>query len=130
MARTRGCIWLVAGVIVALLAGVVAFVTLSRGAENRQAQGTTETGGPAVQVVAAAQVVPVGTLLTEEMVILKDMPVTAVPEGYLTETDQAVGKINTTELAAGEILLASRLADPDIVAADGRTALVMAEDRC
>jgi len=129
MARTRGCIWLVAGVIVALLAGVVGYVTLSRGAENRQTQGTTAVGGPTVKVVTAAQVVPQRTLLTAEMVTVKDLPVAAVPEGYLTEAEKAVGKISSTELAVGEILLASRLIDPNVVAADGRMALVMNEDQ-
>jgi len=129
MARTRGCIWLVAGVIVALLAGVVGYVTLSRGAESRQAQGSATVGGPTVRVVTASQIVPVGTLVTAEMVTVKDLPVSAAPEGYLTETEQAVGKISMTDLAVGEILLAGRLLDPNVVAANGRMALVMNEDQ-
>jgi len=129
MARTRGCVWLAAGVIVALLAGVVGYIALSRGAENRQAQGTAEVGGPTVKVVTASQVVPIRTLLTAEMVTVKDLPVAVVPEGYLAEAEQAVGKISTTELAVGEILLAGRLLDPNVVAANGRMALVMNEDQ-
>lgn len=128
MARTRGCIWLVAGVLVALLAGVVGFVALSRGSQSQQAPQAAQVGGPTVKVVTAVQAVPIRSLLTEEMLALKDMPVQTVPEGYVADTAEAVGKISMTELAPGEILLASRLVDPDVVAADGRTALLMTED--
>lgn len=126
MARTRGCIWLVAGVLVALLAGVVGFVALSRG-QSQQAPQAAQAGGPTVKAVTAVQAAPAGTLLTGEMLVLKDFPVQAVPEGYLADPAQAVGKMSTTELAPGEILLANRLADPDVVAADGRIALLMTE---
>ena len=129
MARTRGCIWLVAGVIVALLAGVVGFVALSRGQQNQQAPQGAQTTGTTVKVVTATQAVAIRTLLTDQMLAVKDMPVQVVPAGYVADPAQAVGKITTTELAAGEILLADRLADPDVVAADGRTALVMSEDQ-
>jgi hypothetical protein len=36
MGRLRGCLWLTAGLVVALLAGVVAFVTLSRATATQQ----------------------------------------------------------------------------------------------
>ncbi len=128
MARTRGCIWLVAGVIVALLAGVVGFVTINRGAQNQQAPQAAQAAGATVKVVTAAQAVPINTLLTDQMLAVKDMPVQVVPAGYIADPAEAAGKITTTELAAGEILLAARLVDPDVVAANGRVALVMNQD--
>lgn len=129
MARTRGCIWLVAGVIVALLAGIVGFVTLSRGAQSQQGPQGASAVGPTVKVVTAARAMPIRTLLTAEMLTLKDFPVQAVPEGYMADPAQVVGKVNTAELAVGEIVLANRLMDPNITAADGRTALLMNENQ-
>jgi pilus assembly protein CpaB len=128
MARTRGCVWLVAGVMVALLAGVVGYVVLSRGAQSAPAAGRTDTGAT-VKVVTAAQAVPVRTILTAEMLAVKEMPVQAAPEGYIDDPAEAVGKANLTELAVGETLLASRLVAPDAVAGNGRTALIMNKDQ-
>lgn len=129
MARTRGCIWLVAGVLVALLAGVVGFVVLSGGAAARQAPQAAQAAGPTVKAVTAAVAVPVRTLLTADMLAVKELPVQAVPEGYLADVNQAVGNLTTTELAPGEVLLASRLLDPNVVSGDGRLALVLNQDQ-
>jgi pilus assembly protein CpaB len=120
---------LVAGLLVALVAGVVAFVTLSRGAERQEVAGQQIDPGTVVDVVVAAQAQPPLTLLTAEMLAVKQIPVQAAPEGYLSETEEAAGKMTTTELAAGEILLTSRLVTPDVVTGDGRLAVIMNDDQ-
>lgn len=129
MGLTRGCIWLAAGLVVALLAGVVGFVTLSRGAAGRQAPQAGQVAGPTVKVVTAAKDIPVRSLLSADLLIVKDVPAQVVPEGYLTAIEQAADKMNLTDLAAGEILLADRLVDPDVVAANGRLALIMNDEQ-
>jgi pilus assembly protein CpaB len=128
MARTRGCIWLAAGVAVALLAAIVAYVTLTRAAQRQEA-AAGGIGGTAVTVVAASQAMPVNTLIGTDMIQLRQLPVESVPEGAVGELTAAVGKITLTEVVPGEVLLAQRLADPNVVAADGRTALVIAGDK-
>jgi pilus assembly protein CpaB len=127
MARMRGCLWLTAGLVVAVLAGVVAFLTLSR--TTQQAGGGTTTAGPQVSVVVAARAVPVRTQLAAEDVALKDVPVDAAPEGAVPDLAGALGKITTADLYSGEILLSQRLVDPNEISGDGRTALVMAGDQ-
>jgi pilus assembly protein CpaB len=82
-----------------------------------------------VKVVTAAKAAAVRTLLTADMLGVKELPVQTVPDGYLTDPNQAAGKMTTTELAPGEILLASRLIDPNVVANNGRMALVMNQDQ-
>ncbi|HEY63809.1 MAG TPA: Flp pilus assembly protein CpaB [Caldilineae bacterium] len=124
MGRVRGCLWLTAGLIVAVLAGFVAFVTLSRAA----AQSSGQRAGPTVPVVVAARTVAVRSVLTAEDVEQKELPVEAVPEGAVRDIDQAVGRITLVDLYPGEILLDQRLMDPNVIAANGRMALVMAED--
>jgi pilus assembly protein CpaB len=79
-------------------------------------------------MVVAARAVPVRTVLTDEDVQLKQMPVSAVPEGALRETGEAVGKITLVDLYPGEVLLSQRLVDPDVASASGRLALVVAAD--
>jgi pilus assembly protein CpaB len=60
---------------------------------------------------------------------IKTMPVQAVPEGALREIGDAVGQLTLVDLYPGEVILAQRLADPNIVSGDGRLALVMAEEQ-
>ena len=50
MGRLKGCLWLVAGLLVAALAGFVAYTTLQRAEAQR---ATQEAPIPKVQVVAA-----------------------------------------------------------------------------
>jgi len=127
LARTKGCLWLTAGVLVALLAGVVAYVTLS-GAAAQEAPAT-QAALPTVDVVAAAREVQVRSALVVEDLQIISIPVDAVPEGALRTIDQAVGKLTLVDLYPGEIILSARLLDPNVVARDGRLALVLAEDQ-
>jgi len=128
MARTRGCLWLTAGVIVAILAGIVAFVVLSRGSAGQAPEaGAPAQQGPNVQAVVATQDVPIGALLSADLVEAREVPVTTLPANYVAAVDDALGKIALTNLVAGEVLLAQRLADPNVISGDGRVALVLSE---
>ncbi len=125
MGRLRGFLWLVAGLIVALLAALVAFTTLSRAAAQRAGQ---EVSGPQVQVVVAARAVAVRSLLAPEDLQLKEVPVTMAPEGAVSAVTDATGKITLVDLYPGEIVLAQRLVDPNVTSGDGRLALVVEGD--
>jgi pilus assembly protein CpaB len=126
MGRLRGCLWLTAGLAVALLAAVVGYMALSRAVATRSgaAQETTQT-----DVVVAAGQVPVRSVLTDNNLRIQRMAVSAVPEGALQQSSQAVGKITTMALYPGEVVLAQRLVDPNVTATDGRTALVLDGDK-
>ena len=130
MGRLRGCLWLTAGLVVALLAGVVAFVTLTRATASRQApEGTQGTTGPTVSVVVAARAVAVRAALGADDLATKELPVEAAPEGAVADLEDALGKITLVDLYPGEVLLAQRLIDPNEITGDGRYALVIAEDQ-
>lgn len=126
MTRMRGCVWLAAGLIVALLAGFAAYVTLNRAATVR---GGGAAAGPQVSVVVAARAVAVRSQLTAQDVQLKQLPVELVPQGALREVNQATGRITLVDLYPGEVLLEQRLVNPNMVTANGRYALVMAADQ-
>ncbi|MGD2148821.1 MAG: Flp pilus assembly protein CpaB [Anaerolineae bacterium] len=127
MARLRGFVWLAAGLAVAALAGIVAFVTLS----TAEPRGVDQPGPsrPAVSVVAAARSVEVRSLLTADDLELRDVPVDAAPETALRKIEDGVGKITMVDLYPGEIILSPRVVAPDIRAADGRTAVLINDDQ-
>jgi pilus assembly protein CpaB len=126
MARTRGCVWLTAGVVVAILAGVVGFLILSRAA-GQPAAGLPGAAGRTVPVVVAVQAVPVGTLLTTEMLQTREVPVESTAEGAVGAVADAVGKVTMADLYPGEVVLAQRLVDPNVISGDGRKALILSE---
>jgi len=119
--------WLTAGLVVAVLAGFVAFTTLSHasGAPATQQAAT----GAQVAVVVTTHAVPIRAVLKTEDVAVKEVPVATVPEGAVRTVDAVVGQITLVELYAGEVILPQRLLKPNVTAADGRTALSMVEDQ-
>ncbi|MGC9350029.1 MAG: Flp pilus assembly protein CpaB [Anaerolineae bacterium] len=125
MGRLRGFLWLIAGVVVAALAGGVAFIALSRAAADR---ADIQELAPERSVVVAARSVDAYTTLTIEDLEEIDVPVDAVPETALQDIEQAEGKISLVRLYPGEVVLEPRLLDPNVTANNGRTALVLAED--
>ena len=126
MARTRGCLWLTAGVVVAILAGVVGFLALSRATGQPTGVGTLTSGRTAPAVVAV-QAVPVGTQLTAEMLEVRQIPVESTAEGAVGAVTDAAGKMTMVDLYPGEVILGQRLVDPSLVSGDGRKALVISE---
>ncbi|MEA3407629.1 MAG: Flp pilus assembly protein CpaB, partial [Chloroflexota bacterium] len=126
MGRLRGFLWLVAGLVVAILAGIVAFVVLSRSvAESEEGAVAAK---PMTEVVIAARAIPLRTALTEEDLATTEMAVDAVPDGAVAEMEDAVGKVTLVDLYAGEVILAQRLLDPNVITANGRHALLLSED--
>jgi len=123
LARLRGCIWLVAGLLIAVLAGVMAYLYLDRAAQE-SAEAVVDTT-PKVQVVVAARAVQVRAQLTEADLRLAEFAVDTVPAGTLSSVPDAIGRITTVDLYPGEPILAQRLVDPNYVSGDGRHALLL-----
>ena len=125
MGRLRGFLWLIAGLVVAGLATIVAYTTLSDAAAK-------SVGGvaakPEVQVVVAARPVAMRSTLMEADLQAITLAVDAVPEGAIGDPAEAEGQITLVDLSAGEVILARRLLDPNVVTGDGRLALFVAEE--
>jgi pilus assembly protein CpaB len=127
MGRLRGYLWLIAGVVVAAIAGAVAIITLSNATAERAVR--EEFVAPKQNVVIATHAIELSTLITEDDIEVLEVPVDIVPEFAFTERNQVVGKITLTDVAPGEIILGNRVTDPNEIANNGRIALVLAEDK-
>ena len=126
MNKLRGILWLAAGVTVALLAGLVAFRTLSRVTEAPAGEALTSPKRDAVVAVAAASV---RTVLRADNVMLRRIQVDTIPEGAATALDDVVGKVTLTDLRPGEVIVQDRLLDPNALFGDGRLALFMTDEQ-
>ncbi len=128
MGRTRGLLWLVAGLFLAGLAGLLAFQGMSRATTIDSVDGVAMNVGAQVDVVVTTHDVPVRTQLLAGDLRVISVPAPAVPAGAVTSLDKATGKLTTADLFEGEVLLSHRLLDPTVVSPDGRMALMMVED--
>ncbi len=105
--RRGGCLWLLVGLFLALVAGGMAFTAMLR-ATSAQPVEQTEPRAP---VVVVARNVPPRTKIQAADVELAELPISTIPNNAVRSLDEAVGKVTTAELVAGEILLAPRIAD-------------------
>ncbi len=126
MRRLRGFLWLLAGLVIAIAAGVVAYVTLNQAVAARPLR--EQVTEPRTKVVVTTHVIEPRQLLVAEDLEFKEIPLAVIPEGAVLELEAAVGKIALTTLYPGEVILSQRLLDPTVVSGDGRMAVVLSED--
>ena len=72
----------------------------------------TQQAGETVPVVVASHNITLGTVLKAEDLRILDVPISMAPAGTLDNVENAVGKFPNVDMAAGEILLVPKLADP------------------
>jgi pilus assembly protein CpaB len=106
MARRRGPILVLVSLVLAALAAWVANAWLSM----RAAEKTEPV--PEAVVIAAVDM-PLGTRIKAGQVAVKEVPPGTGPKGSFERTDEVIGKVTSTAVVGGEILLAQRLADSD-----------------
>ena len=121
MKKRSGCIWIGAGAILALLAGVMAFYAIMRGASTQVNVPVLES--PKVKVVVASRAMGVHELIQSGDVKTRSAPVDIVPESALRSTDEAVGWLTVAPLAPGQMVLSSQLISPTIKGASAAFAL-------
>lgn len=92
-------------VLAGLVAAIAAYVTLP---------ARTAPGAPIdlVPAVVAKEAVPVRTKLSSSLFLVRQVP-RELAAGAVASLDEVEGRINTQPLAAGEIMLRERLADPE-----------------
>jgi len=111
MKRRSGILWLTTGVVLAILAALLTFRLLNGVVPTNAAGAEGETALP---VVVARRQVPMRRQLTSEDVAVRRLPSEMVPLGAADTLDQVLGKISKSDLVMGEVVLAERLADPDM----------------
>lgn len=122
--KRRGAIWLMVGLILALLAGLSTFRLLAQTAASSSSE---QEGVQMTTVVVAAVSIPPGTVLESTAVELKSVPLALVPESAVRSLDEVVGKIALDRIGLGEVLVTHRLADPTHQAEN--IAFTMPEDK-
>jgi Flp pilus assembly protein CpaB len=93
--------WLLGlGIVLALLVGVGTYAAVTT---------AQDLGRPLTTVVMARQEIPERTLLTAanvaELLATEQIPTEWVPRGALSQPQDAIGKVTTTRLAKGEMVL-------------------------
>ncbi len=68
-----------------------------------------------MRALVAARDIPLRTVIGAGDVVLRDVSPDAVPAGWLTNPQEVIGKLTTSDLARGEVILRQRLLAPDYV---------------
>jgi pilus assembly protein CpaB len=82
-------------------------------AYSRRIDVARPDGGPPMTVVAAAENIPRGAVLTEEALEVVTVPSRFAPPGAMRDLTHATGRIVVSDIAAGEIITQLRLAGAD-----------------
>jgi pilus assembly protein CpaB len=95
-------------IILAIVFGIIAAVGNFTYMKN--VKQTYMSSGNFVQVATAKQKIPARSLLTEEMLEFKDMPVEYVLPGTVMEKKDAVGKMARSDIFPGELIIDKKIA--------------------
>jgi Flp pilus assembly protein CpaB len=99
--RRRVPFYLLAAILLAVVAGALTFVYLDR----LRAQSV-----PSIQVLVARQDIKPGTLVNVDMVEVRAVPEAVLPAGYLTDVSEAIGRLTVVPITAKEVLLPDKFA--------------------
>lgn len=107
MAKKRGIFLVVLSLVMAVSAAWTAnrWITAKAAAERGAMQGT--------HVVAAAMAIPYGTKVEGRHVKYVEIPEGIAPTGFFTSFDDVKGRVATSAISRGEILIAERFAAHD-----------------
>jgi Flp pilus assembly protein CpaB len=106
MKRRRGVLWLLAGLVLALVAGGISYFAFQQAVVERASaveEEPTQTVVVAKQVINERAVIRLADIGTEERLVEE------VPSGAIFKTDDAVGRIATRPMQPGQVLLTQYL---------------------
>jgi Flp pilus assembly protein CpaB len=111
MKRRSGLIWIATGVVLAVLAGLLAISVIFRASESvaPPAQERAE-----VDVVVAARFIAVRELIQSSDVEMKAVPVDVVPVDAAYSVVQVAGQMAVTPFSPGQMILISQVVSPTI----------------
>jgi len=98
---------LIAALVLGLLAAILVGVYLSNlSSENGSSASTSSTTVP---VVVAAQDIPTLTVVTEQMLVIKNVPIDVAVAGAFKKSADVVGQTTQVNVAAGEQILPAKV---------------------
>ncbi len=126
----RGWIWYLAGLLLAVVAGVIAVWAL------RQAVPAEAPAKPATRpVIVAIKNLSARQIVQLDAVEARDMALELIPSGAVFRIEDAAGKFSMTEVKAGQPLLAQNLISPasgtgtNIISATNTLAALLPPDK-
>jgi len=108
MKRRRGVLWLLAGLVLALVAAGISYFAFQQVVADRASVVEEE---PTQTVVVAKQLINERAVIRLADIGTEERPVEEVPSGAIFKTDDAVGRIATRSLQSGQVLLTQYLVD-------------------
>jgi Flp pilus assembly protein CpaB len=108
MNRRRGIIWLVAGLVLAILAAALSYYAFQQIVVS---QANTPVGKSTQTVVVAKQPINERAVIRLADISTEERPLEQVPSGAVFKTDDAVGRIAVRPIPAGQVLLAQNLVE-------------------
>jgi len=108
--QRRGWIWLIGGVVLALVAGVLTFSTINDA--TTAAVKSSIQDSATTQVLVAISDIQANQMVSAEMVELKTVPIYVAPLQAATALDQVVNRMATGPIPAGSFLIREQLVNP------------------
>ena len=108
MSRRQGWLWMLAGVILAMVAALLVYRLLSSAVQTSASRPEVNTR----PVIVALQDIPMRSVIGKDMVAVRDMPVDFIPKDAATDLNDVVDKMAIADIKAGEVVLLSRLESP------------------
>jgi Flp pilus assembly protein CpaB len=106
-----GLLWWVGAFVLASVAGFLTYGLLTSAVPSAAGGSTANT----TPVVVAAVDIPFRRSISEQDLVMRNMPTDSVPQGTALTMDQVVGKMSTIDLFANEPVLTQQLVTPDVV---------------
>ncbi len=123
MKRRTGCIWMAAGIALALLAGGLIYVILLRVARL----GPIAPPEPRLTVVVAREPIQVRQLIEATDVQTQTVPVDMAPGAAVRDPGEVIGRLARHDIGVGEILLTTDVVSPTV--SGGDLAITMDQDK-
>jgi Flp pilus assembly protein CpaB len=108
--RNSGLLWWISAFILAAAAGILTYGMLN--SASPVAAGSNANMTP---VVVAAVNIPMRRSITEDDVVIKNLPTDSLPEGTALTIDQVIGKMPVVDFYTNEPVLTQHLVTPDVV---------------
>ncbi len=106
MRRRRGVLWLLAGLVLAIVAAGISYFAFQQAVAERASAVEEE---PTQTVVVAKQLINERAVIRLADISTEERPVEEVPSGAIFKTDDAVGRIATRPIQPGQVLLTQYL---------------------
>jgi pilus assembly protein CpaB len=111
MRRRSGYIWIAAGIVLAVLAGLLAVWLIMRVAPSVAPEEAPE---PKVRVVVAARFIPEAGLILDDDIDLITVPADIVPENAARSAEEVTGRVALIPISPDEMILINQVIVPDV----------------